>query len=176
MVVRAQKTRLARIHAAKALANKTFLRGKQKAEALLLARESGLENTDDLNDVDVFQLQHHHLLTCLERTTVSLAVSSFSRLTSLAQTPLLRFAVDLLCTSSCTTNPQQIEVVEFLTFRSRSQQVCLSADVRGFTCSLMNLMFATHRNRFYVKNDVLADKPNQVSRQTGDYNICCLVL
>jgi len=70
MFVRVQKTRLARIHAAKLLANKTFLRGKQKAEALLLARESGLEGTEDLNDVDVFQLQHHHLLTCLERTTV----------------------------------------------------------------------------------------------------------
>lgn len=77
-----QKTRLARIHAAKVLANKTFLRGKQKAEALLLARESGLENAEVLNDVDVFQLQHHHLLTCLERTTVRLVLFSPSRLTS----------------------------------------------------------------------------------------------
>ena len=76
-----QKTRLARIHAAKALANKTFLRGKQKAEALLLARESGLDSTEDLNDVDVFQLQHHHLLTCLERTTVSLLIMSLYHLT-----------------------------------------------------------------------------------------------
>lgn len=76
MVVRVQKTRLARIHAAKVLANKTFLQGKQKAEALLMARESGLDNTEELNDVDVFQLQHHHFLTCLERTTVS--VDTFS--------------------------------------------------------------------------------------------------
>jgi len=76
VIARVQKTRLARIHSAKVLANKTFLRGKQKAEAILLARESGLDNTEDLNDVDVFQLQHHHLLTCLERTTVSLVVPS----------------------------------------------------------------------------------------------------
>ena len=57
--------------AAKTLANKAFLKGKQKAEALLMAHESGLEmSLSNLNDVDVFQLQHHHLLACLERTTV----------------------------------------------------------------------------------------------------------
>jgi len=78
-VVRMQKTRLARIHAAKLLANKTFLQGKQKAETLLMARESGLDGgrMEDLNDVDVFQLQHHHLLTCLERTTVSFLPPSY---------------------------------------------------------------------------------------------------
>jgi len=80
VLARVQKTRLARIHAAKAMANKTFLQGKQKAEALLMARESGLDGMEDLNDVDVFQLQHHHLLTCLERTTVSLATSSLTSL------------------------------------------------------------------------------------------------
>lgn len=94
MIARVQKTRLARIHAAKVLANKTFLRGKQKAEAILLARESGLDNTEDLNDVDVFQLQHHHLLTCLERTTVSLVVSSIHHLCLLMYTSVYNCACE----------------------------------------------------------------------------------
>ena len=40
-----------------------------------MSRERGLD-VDELKDEDVFELQHHHLLTCLEKTTVSNAVTS----------------------------------------------------------------------------------------------------
>uniref|UniRef100_A0A1B0GLG8 Ion transport domain-containing protein n=2 Tax=Lutzomyia longipalpis TaxID=7200 RepID=A0A1B0GLG8_LUTLO len=36
---------------------------------LLAAQESGIELDDNLREEDVFELQHHHLLRCLEKTT-----------------------------------------------------------------------------------------------------------
>ena len=45
---------------------------KKAVEARLAAQESGLE-IDDGKDDDIFELQHHHLLRCLEKTTVSFA-------------------------------------------------------------------------------------------------------
>lgn len=43
---------------------------KKAVEARLAAQESGLE-IDDGREEDIFELQHHHLLRCLEKTTVS---------------------------------------------------------------------------------------------------------
>ena len=56
---------------AKNSAGAAFLNSKKKLEELLAARESGLELDSELKESDVFGLQHHHLLTCLEKTTVS---------------------------------------------------------------------------------------------------------
>lgn len=64
-----QKARLARIRMAKNASGAAFITSKKRAEEVVLARESGLE-VDDYKE-DIFELQHHHLLTCLEKTTVS---------------------------------------------------------------------------------------------------------
>lgn len=45
---------------------------KKAAEARLAAQESGLQLDDNYKEEDIFELQHHHLLRCLEKTTVSL--------------------------------------------------------------------------------------------------------
>ena len=77
-----QKARLARIRLAKATSGAAFLSKKRAVESRLLAQESGLgldgENgaggADDqhwLREEDIFELQHHHLLRCLEKATVS---------------------------------------------------------------------------------------------------------
>ena len=65
-----QKARLARIRIAKASSGAAFVSKKKAVEAKLAAQESGLE-IDDGKDEDIFELQHHHLLRCLEKTTVS---------------------------------------------------------------------------------------------------------
>jgi len=66
-----QKARLARIHTVKTQSCSAFLESKIKAQQRLLALEAGgSEGQLAFNDEDVFQLQHHHLLSCLERTTV----------------------------------------------------------------------------------------------------------
>jgi len=44
---------------------------KKAAEARLAAQESGIELDDNYREEDIFELQHHHLLRCLEKTTVS---------------------------------------------------------------------------------------------------------
>lgn len=71
-----QKARLARIRLAKATSGAAFLSKKRAVESRLLAQESGLgmdENGEDswLHEEDIFELQHHHLLRCLEKATVS---------------------------------------------------------------------------------------------------------
>lgn len=43
---------------------------KKAAEARLAAQESGLQLDDNYKEEDIFELQHHHLLRCLEKTTV----------------------------------------------------------------------------------------------------------
>ena len=68
-----QKARLARIRMAKNTAGAAFLNSKKKMQERMAARESGLEVDADLKDGDVFEIQHHHLLNCLEKTTVSTA-------------------------------------------------------------------------------------------------------
>lgn len=67
-----QKARLARIRIAKASSGAAFINKKRAAEARLAAQESGIELDDSYNDDDIFELQHHHLLRCLEKATVGL--------------------------------------------------------------------------------------------------------
>uniref|UniRef100_A0A2A4JGB8 Uncharacterized protein n=1 Tax=Heliothis virescens TaxID=7102 RepID=A0A2A4JGB8_HELVI len=64
-----RKARLARIRIAKASSGAAFVSKKKAAEARLAAQESGVELDDAGRDEDIFELQHHHLLRCLERTT-----------------------------------------------------------------------------------------------------------
>lgn len=69
-----KKARLARIRLAKATSGAAFLSKKKAVESRLLAQESGLgmdENGEDrwLREDDIFELQHHHLLRCLEKAT-----------------------------------------------------------------------------------------------------------
>lgn len=56
---------------AKASSGAAFINKKRAAEARLAAQESGIDMDDSYNDEDIFELQHHHLLRCLEKTTVS---------------------------------------------------------------------------------------------------------
>ena len=76
-----QKARMARIRIAKATTGAAFLTKKRETEARLAAAEQ--VKADDGEDIeyrlntsvhhvgdDIFELQHHHLLQCLERTTV----------------------------------------------------------------------------------------------------------
>ncbi|KAK1136158.1 hypothetical protein K0M31_000725 [Melipona bicolor] len=67
------KARLARIRIAKASSGAAFVSKKKAAEARLAAQESGLQLDDNYKEEDIFELQHHHLLRCLEKTTVSLS-------------------------------------------------------------------------------------------------------
>ncbi|UYV81104.1 KCND3 [Cordylochernes scorpioides] len=59
---------MARIRIAKATSGAAFVVKKKAAEARLAAQESGQENGEDFGE-DIFELQHHHLLRCLEKTT-----------------------------------------------------------------------------------------------------------
>lgn len=64
-----KKARMARIRIAKATSGAAFVNKKKATEERLAAVESGLEL--DEGPEDIFELQHHHLLRCLEKTTVS---------------------------------------------------------------------------------------------------------
>ncbi|OQR72175.1 voltage-gated potassium channel-like [Tropilaelaps mercedesae] len=59
---------MARIRIAKATSGAAFVSKKKAVEAKLAAQESG-QDIDD-GPEDIFELQHHHLLRCLEKTTV----------------------------------------------------------------------------------------------------------
>ncbi|KAG8231382.1 hypothetical protein J437_LFUL008930 [Ladona fulva] len=67
-----EKARLARIRIAKASSGAAFVSKKKAAEARLAAQASGEEPDDNYREEDIFELQHHHLLRCLEKTTVSI--------------------------------------------------------------------------------------------------------
>ena len=56
---------------AKNASGAAFLNSKKRAEEMMLAQESGLDMRDGFSDQDIFNMQHHHLLNCLEKTTVS---------------------------------------------------------------------------------------------------------
>lgn len=71
-----QKARLARIRIAKASSGAAFVSKKKAAEARLAAQESGIELDDTYREEDIFELQHHHLLRCLEKTTVCTFLSN----------------------------------------------------------------------------------------------------
>lgn len=64
-----QKARIARIRMAKNASGAAFISSKKRAEEAIRARESGLE-VDDIKNQDTLEMQHHHLLSCLEKTTV----------------------------------------------------------------------------------------------------------
>ena len=57
---------------AKNASGAAFLSSKKRHEERMRQREMGMDV--DFKDEDVFELQHHHLLNCLEKTTVSLQV------------------------------------------------------------------------------------------------------
>ncbi|KAJ1520129.1 hypothetical protein ONE63_004348 [Megalurothrips usitatus] len=69
-----RKARLARIRIAKASSGAAFVSKKKAAEARMAAAESGLDTDELYREEDIFELQHHHLLRCLEKTTVSVCV------------------------------------------------------------------------------------------------------
>lgn len=64
-----RKARLARIRIAKASSGAAFVSKKKAAEARMAAAESGLDTDELYREEDIFELQHHHLLRCLEKTT-----------------------------------------------------------------------------------------------------------
>ncbi|KAL6254444.1 hypothetical protein P5V15_014493 [Pogonomyrmex californicus] len=68
------KARLARIRIAKASSGAAFVSKKKAAEARIAAQESGLQLEEFYKEEDIFELQHHHLLRCLEKTTVTINV------------------------------------------------------------------------------------------------------
>lgn len=59
---------MARVRIAKATSGAAFVSKKKACEARLAAQEAG-EPVEPYDDI--FELQHHHLLRCLEKTTVS---------------------------------------------------------------------------------------------------------
>lgn len=65
---------MARIRIAKATSGAAFVNKKKATEARLAAVESGQEVDD--GPEDIFELQHHHLLRCLEKTTVRINIMS----------------------------------------------------------------------------------------------------
>nr|KAF7425576.1 hypothetical protein H0235_008014 [Vespula pensylvanica] len=69
LLVSQNKARLARIRIAKASSGAAFVSKKKAAEARLAAQESGLQLDENYKEEDIFELQHHHLLRCLEKTT-----------------------------------------------------------------------------------------------------------
>ena len=48
---------------------KAFLSSKKKTERMVLELENGTK-LEELKNEDLFQIQHHHLLNCLEKATV----------------------------------------------------------------------------------------------------------
>ncbi|KAL4226245.1 Potassium voltage-gated channel subfamily D member 3 [Mactra antiquata] len=64
-----KKARQARIRMAKNASGAAFLNSKKRAEEMVLAQESGMELGEGYRDQDKFNMQHHHLLNCLENTT-----------------------------------------------------------------------------------------------------------
>lgn len=71
-----RKARLARIRLAKASSHAAFATKKRLAETKMLRHQQGLDS-EDFSDEDIFELQHHHLLKCLEKATVKKDFKSF---------------------------------------------------------------------------------------------------
>jgi len=67
-----QKIRLARVKMARQASTLAYIKAKSQRVEMEFAKENGLQVEDpDLNR-DAFEVQHHHLLNCLEKTTVRL--------------------------------------------------------------------------------------------------------
>jgi len=57
---------------AKLASNQAFLKAKKELANMEYAKENGIEKESFDEEKDAFDMQHHHLLTCLEETTVGL--------------------------------------------------------------------------------------------------------
>uniref|UniRef100_A0AC34Q586 BTB domain-containing protein n=1 Tax=Panagrolaimus sp. JU765 TaxID=591449 RepID=A0AC34Q586_9BILA len=64
-----KKARLARIRIVKNASGQALFAKKKAHEQRMQAFEQGLLNVDALKDEDIFEIQHHHLLQCLEKAT-----------------------------------------------------------------------------------------------------------
>ncbi|VDK84046.1 unnamed protein product [Onchocerca ochengi] len=64
-----KKARLARIRIVKNASGKALSSKKKAHEARMQAFEQGLLSFDSLKDDDIFEIQHRHLLQCLEKAT-----------------------------------------------------------------------------------------------------------
>uniref|UniRef100_A0A1I7VJD0 DUF3399 domain-containing protein n=2 Tax=Loa loa TaxID=7209 RepID=A0A1I7VJD0_LOALO len=64
-----KKARLARIRIVKNASGKALYSKKKAHEARMQAFEQGLLSFDSLKDDDIFEIQHRHLLQCLEKAT-----------------------------------------------------------------------------------------------------------
>ncbi|CAJ0931036.1 unnamed protein product, partial [Mesorhabditis belari] len=64
-----KKARLARIRIVKNASGQALFNKKKAHEARMRAFEQGLLSFDALRDEDIFEIQHHHLLQCLEKAT-----------------------------------------------------------------------------------------------------------
>ncbi|KAI1717418.1 ion transport protein domain-containing protein [Ditylenchus destructor] len=64
-----KKARLARIRIVKNASGQALYSKKKAHESRMHAFEQGLLSLDSLKDEDIFEIQHHHLLQCLERAT-----------------------------------------------------------------------------------------------------------
>lgn len=65
-----QKARLARIRIVKNASGQALYSKKKAHEARMQAFEQGLLSFESLKDEDIFEIQHRHLLQCLEKATV----------------------------------------------------------------------------------------------------------
>lgn len=63
-----KKARAIRLQVMRATAVKAFLSSKKKTERMVLELENGTK-LEELKNEDLFQIQHHHLLNCLEKAT-----------------------------------------------------------------------------------------------------------
>ena len=106
-----QKARLARIHTVKTQYCSAFIHSKMKAQQRLLALEVGStdQRLEAFNDEDLFQLQHHHLLSCLERTTVCSPLSL-----SLSLSVYVSLSVCLIVTVSLFTVLKSVTPTHFI--------------------------------------------------------------
>lgn len=62
---------MARIRIVKNASGQALFSKKKAHEARVQAFEQGILSLESLKDEDIFEIQHHHLLQCLERATVS---------------------------------------------------------------------------------------------------------
>ncbi|KHJ87633.1 hypothetical protein OESDEN_12588 [Oesophagostomum dentatum] len=79
-----QKARLARIRIVKNASGQALFNKKKAHEARMQAFEQGLLSFDALRDEDIFEIQHHHLLQCLEKATVSYEGSKLKKMNYLS--------------------------------------------------------------------------------------------
>jgi potassium voltage-gated channel Shal-related subfamily D protein 2 len=63
-----KKSRIARIKLAKNATSNAFINAKKKKEELSILRAQGITVEEKVENV--FEEQHHHLLSCLEHATV----------------------------------------------------------------------------------------------------------